>query len=334
MGKQKYNNRSRGFRYLPYAAVSAAKGVYNRFNKAVARSSKAKNSKTYTSTAVGRTKRRGRPGGDMLAGPSQGVLVRNRGVPRFMRTLLKNQAMLRYNGYTSNRLISNVGQQGFAFNPILTRGDTSSFEANDAVAIGKKIFFRRLTVQTQFTNQTNGVVKMKIYTIVPRDDLDSSQTPTSLWTTGLTNIGSTANAALFPGATPFASPLFCQNYLVKKVQTVTLAAGQTYVNRMVAKLNRSFQTDDPVVEHYTKHFTCMQVYVVHGFPVNDSVNKTQISLQATAVDFMSTYQLTYSYFDNGPVTKTYVPSFPPTSFTNAGNVMTFADTNAEATTTA
>lgn len=301
--------------YGIYKGVKAAQKNYPKSNK------------SYTTA---KTRRRQYGGGDStLPGPAQLVIARRNRVPRYLKPMLKTLALRRRISYNSNRITSSVGTQGYAYNPLLTKGDTDNLITDNSLSLGAKIFLRKMKAHTLFTNQTNAVVMMTIYTVIPRSDNNSAEDPITMWTAGNTNEGSDANASTYPGSTPYQSALFCKNYLVKNVKKVRLAAGQTYENTCIAYVNRPFNTDTTSNDYYDPRHTVLQMYVVHGFPQNDSTTKTQISLGATAVDFISSYTIDYYLMNEVTRTRTDIGQAYASAFTVGGLVMTYADTNAD-----
>lgn len=304
-----------------YGGYKAGKKVYNGV--------KGKNKKQLYFTKVLK-KKSSQDIGNQLAGGVQRVFARRNRVPRGMRVVLKNLALRRRINFNSNRITSSVGTQGSAFNPLCYRTDIESIVADNSLLDGQKIFLRNSKAHTMFTNQTNGVVIMTIYTMIPRVNCGSSEDPVTMWGTGNDNEGTDSNALTYPGCKPFTSALFSKKYYVTNVKKVRLAAGQTHENICINYINKSYNVDTLATDYYDSKISVLQMYTVHGFPQNDSTTKTQISLGATAVDFISSYTIEYNILQDFTRTRTDTGSAYISGFTVGGLVMTFADTAAEA----
>lgn len=229
-------------------------------------------------------------------------------IPRNMKQLVAtqfylNNAIAKGQHPVNEQLITNVSQMysgldcANMYNAALSLITDSTRHAN------AKIYLQSCNQRTMITNQTNDVVRLAIYDIVPRKDVYNSTyvPPQAAWTVGLASAGATASSSTFVGATPFHSLVFTKLYKVQKVTNLELHSGGHHVHTVVAKPNRmidgQYISEVGANANYGfANLTCYTMVVQHGFPVNDGTTKTNIGTAEGNVDFITTRQYKYRIY--------------------------------------
>lgn len=238
---------------------------------------------------------------------------------RVPRAFLNNWKSLGKNYYAINgafRYTTTPGVQ--AFNDIVSMFNYTDVNAiSQKISAGKqtnKMLLKSCSAEILITNQDSGNVNVCIYDIIARRDLASSAniaTPVSAIKNSLLDEGGINQNWDVPGVTPFASDLFTQFFVVKKMTHMTLGQGQAHTHRLNYKPNR--QIDGEYIQYNPngfKNLTCFTVIQQVGLPCNDSVTKTQVSLGGTALDIVFKKQYQYTWMNDLDTTFATVNSLP------------------------
>ena len=234
-------------------------------------------------------------------------------------SVVKNLSKNYYVYNEAGRLTSAVGQQNF--NNIVTTFENTTLN-NISISISSSLTQRLIlmsaTVETLFTNVGLGTARVILYDIIVRKDLvtTASSTPASTLKNfyGDETGGSNVNY-LVPGITPFSNDTFTQFYKVLKMTHIDLAQGQTHVHKCHFGANKIMNREAFNQSQYgLKGLTCFTLIQQSGCPANDSTTKTQVSLGATAIDYVTKYQIKYTSMQDA-VTNMTPYQVIPTAFT-------------------
>jgi len=104
-------------------------------------------------------------------------------------------------------------------------------------------------IEYMISNSTNANIILWLYDIIPRKMIYATdtnyKTPMDAWVNGMRvqlGTGGGSNLDLVPGARPFESKLFCENYKVKKVSKIILSPGVLH-RHIVTSTQRRWYTD-------------------------------------------------------------------------------------------
>lgn len=277
-----------------------------------------------TSRSFAKTKRRGRRSvGYGQGGTTTGVntvVLRNKRRQGWTKSALKDISERRYQVINGLRASSGVGYQGQLQAHLLIGTDLNALKTAESLTLYTKIYISHAQSDYRMLNNSNGVLKVMMYFCIPRRD--SSLSPLSAWTTGNADQSMTGQQDLI-GSKPFQSQEFTSLYYVKKVKTIELGPGGTFNQRVITKVNKSYDTSLYRNVEYLRQFTGSVIFVVSGFPANDVTTVSQVSTQATALDVVEERFISYYPIQQKSVGTTYVDNLVKT-FTVAGKVYTEA----------
>lgn len=204
---------------------------------------------------------------------------------------------------TNSQLSTNVASMYNGVDLIAMYNAALSMITDSTRHANSRIFLEQCTQRTMITNQTNDVVRLAIYDIVPRKDINSStySPPTAAWTQGIATSGASTTSVSFVGANPFQSPVFTKLYKVQKVTNLELHSGGHHVHTTVSKPRRMIDgqyLSENGANSYSGYggLTCWTMCVQHGFPLNDGTTKTNIGTASGAIDYVTTRQYKYRIF--------------------------------------
>ena len=220
----------------------------------------------------------------------------------FDKKLLKDLAMSNLSGVFGTRLTFTENFQG-VLNAAVTwdLGHMQKcFDVGSQLGESDNQTTRRLYIQSMNTclnisNPTNAPVMFDIYDVMYRHDMpgvggpqSTNNLPSALWYDGLADMGDIGSGLMeFPGNTPFMSPKFTQNCVVKKVTKVQLPQGGTHEHRIHAEVNQMVSYENVINggNHYYKGKTVVTLIVARGTPVDDGTN---VGLCAGALNIVTT----------------------------------------------
>lgn len=191
----------------------------------------------------------------------------------------------------------------------------------------QKVLLKSCTAELMMTNQTNDVVHCRIYDVVARRDISSANfyNPGIAWVTGVTDQG-IASQMQVVGSNPFQTPGFTTMWQVEKVTDVNLHTGGHHCHRTKSVINHMF--NDEIIQAIgasnsaIKGITRYSLVVIHGYPGNDTVTKTQatISTNACALDMVVSKQYQYMVFEKSSTFANNSNALP-TSYANAESII-------------
>lgn len=174
-----------------------------------------------------------------------------------------------------------------------------------------RVLLERAQCKFLMTNQSIANACVTIYDIIAR--ADTSIAPATAWNSGLLDEASstaTYNASN-PGATPFASELFCTHYKVIGKTELMLGQGQTHEHLIAYKPNKFFNfTDLADSDTSLRGVTLFTMIVVHGVPDNDQTVQTNVGTSSIALDVVTTKQLSWTYSQVNYTTYDYQNNLP------------------------
>lgn len=195
-------------------------------------------------------------------------------------------------GYFDGLAIGNI--LGLAANVVATSGTNLNF----------KVLLEECQAKCLFTNQTNDVVRMTLYDILPRRDINNGSytPPSAAWVTGDAATAGGASAYTYAGSTPFQTPAFTKLWEVVKVTNVDLHTGGHHVHNIMYKPKcmmdkQTFTENGGSANIAYKNLTGFTMVVIHGLPVNGT-SGTNISLAATAIDCAVVRQYKFRVFES------------------------------------
>jgi len=237
---------------------------------------------------------------------------------KFTKNLLKNSSSNHTYVNASQRLTAQSGNQYY-----LTM--SSSFNATDLASMFQstnatcRTLVESVTQNDLYRNQSNNDCFLTIYDVVARRDMSSvtgHYTPNNAWYFGATDTGMTSLQTFIPGATPFAVPEFVQYFKVVKVSHIILPAGGCHNHRIHyepnRKISRELIADNNV---NVKDLTMYSMAVIYGAPDNNLLGSV-VSTGSSVVDFVSTKQYKWTYFNDIVTNNSYVNNlgFIPTEY--------------------
>lgn len=185
------------------------------------------------------------------------------------------------------------------FNPsvpgTLTNVDLEALTRYQKIHFSK--VYHKLTVRNNYVTPAY----VKVYQCVPR--IDTSDSPTTCYTAGLTDVG--APSAVSPNVYITDSPNFNVQWKIRKSVRKVLQAGQE-ITMSYSEKPFDYDPSDTDAEPHTfgrRHRSCVYAILVCGRPAHDSVVTTQHGLCDAGVDYEIVRHLEVSYNSGGvPIT--------------------------------
>lgn len=268
-----------------------------------------------------KTKRRGGRGGYGQGGTTTGsasVVLRGAKPQGWTRSALKDISERRYQVITGHRVSAGIGYQGNTTISQLTTTLMNSIKTVESASAFTKLYIAKSFANYKLLNNSNGVVQVAMYFIIPRRDTDNS--PSTLWTVG-NSAQSMSGYADTLGAKPFQSQQFTANMYVKKVKNIELGPGGTYNQKVICNVQRSYDTALYNENEYLRKFTGSVMFVVSGFPQNDLTTTNQVSTGACGLDIIEEMTISYYPIQQKSVLTTLVDNVVK-AFTVGGRVYT------------
>lgn len=203
---------------------------------------------------------------------------------------------------------SGIGDCTYSISPVILEPDhVSAIQANiGASNATKKFTIRNANLSTSLTNQSSGVVCLRVYECMFRTDCPYSSgnpDPLSMLLNGFTNAALATNSTNIAG-TAFQSPAFTSWIKIIAVRQVELNAGET--KHITIRNNAS------KLVNLEKYSIAGSAYSLMGFgkyskfllfqqwgqTVNDSTSTTVVSTDRTKLDFVFTVKYDYTWMDD------------------------------------
>jgi len=166
-----------------------------------------------------------------------------------------------------------------------------------------KYLLKSCSAELELTNQCKGNVRLKIYDIVARRDLNTSnvQTPSYAWAHNYAQEGGNDSDYTVVGTTPFSNSMFVKFFKISKITNVLLAQGQTHCHKLYFKPNAVINKDTlDEISHGLKGLTRYTMIVAHGCPYND-IEIEHVSTGDVAIDWIVRKQYRYTHVDDSSV---------------------------------
>nr|WAE42474.1 MAG: capsid protein [Cressdnaviricota sp.] len=254
------------------------------------------------------------------------------------RSLIHTEAPLNYVQNSSARLDCGVGLQAVStiangLPGMFTKNDMISLFAQAAIAnisgggtsvqnpVTQKIHIRDIHMELLFSNATNDVVHLMIYDCVCRRDIASGAfyQPSLAWQQGATDAGVSTDWSVV-GSTPFSVPGFTEFWEIEKITDVDLHTGGHHKHKTSFQpfcvINNEIVGAGGNTPAWGK-LTRYSMVVVHGYPINDSTTKTQVSTASCSLDMVWKKSYQFDVLERSTTTITAVNNLLG-SFTVAG----------------
>lgn len=197
----------------------------------------------------------------------------------------------------------------------------------------QKLYMDGVNFELLMTNQTNDVAHVQLFCVTSRRDIGQNdadqtqyETAPDAWVKGNIDEGN-INAWNIVGSNPFQAPGFGEMWRVDKILDVNLHSGGHHKHVVTFNPHKMFSNELTtafplgVFKDWTKNIFA----VCHGYAINDSTTKTQISTSAVSIDFIWRKQYEYHLCERS-TTQLYTVNSLPTAFTVAGEFVTDATT--------
>lgn len=191
--------------------------------------------------------------------------------------------------------------------------------AGNGTAATRRMWLQSIDCKITFKNQTNTPVDVVLYDCVARRDGQSTSSPYFAWTGGLVDenvavVPGNANAlsARFPGAKPFQSQLFCQEYNVRRTAKFVLGAGSNHIHTISIKPKYLISNERVRNFNFFKGLSTSLLAVVKGGVVQDTTTPFNVAYGSAEVDYISEVQYKFSAFERSRTAYTQYSSLPAT----------------------
>lgn len=167
------------------------------------------------------------------------------------------------------------------------------------------IFIDTMTVETEFTNQSEATCYFDLYEVTPRYSFESTYDPVNVLDSGIQEQGVVIGIQEL-GIRPTAVKKFTYLYKIHKKFTIELGQGQSHrhvSNYDVRKrFNEAFY-DVLGGSRQMPEFTKWLLVIASGAPLNDQTTKTNVSTAKPALDIVRKER--YSFLFSQPAYTTY-----------------------------
>lgn len=200
---------------------------------------------------------------------------------------------------SAGRITSLIGKQEGAliqtnFNP----GDiVNLFNSALGGTAGKstKMLLKSVVAESFLTNMENVPLNYTIYDILPKRDGNGTVVdPISAFRAGFADSGGGAAANyLVPGVDPYMDPRFNEYFRIVERTTGTLLPGNVHTHKVYYEPNYIISNEVSTwTVDFIKALTHFTMIIIHGTPENDSTTKTQVSLSAANISYVTKRKLT------------------------------------------
>nr|WAE42490.1 MAG: capsid protein [Cressdnaviricota sp.] len=244
------------------------------------------------------------------------------------RKLIKDLANNSYVFNNYGRVSANIGFQNY-FVPFSLYGTFDLASIRNTVGSNQSttMWQNNVSASVLIKNQVEDTCKVDIYDIIARRDCDNTNyLPTNAWTNGMTMASAAAASSTYVGCTPFASPLFTQLFVVKKITHLLLGEGQQHEHRIEYKAHRKVhgatvqELDIAQSDSNMGKLTYFCMVVFSGGVANDTSIKTQVSTDAAILDYVWRKEYHYSFLQDVQ-NNVFTFNQLPQGFTNDPSVM-------------
>lgn len=192
------------------------------------------------------------------------------------------------------RVTSLIGkQEGAILLAELTPADITSLFVNTFGATPNKttkILIKSCVSTVEFTNMENVPLTYTLYDIVPKRDGNTTIIdPIACFRSGFADpSGGAAANYLVPGVDPYMNPRFNEYFNIVEMTTGTLLPGNVHTHRSYYEPNYIISDEvNTWTIDFIKNLTHYTMIVIRGTPENDSTTKTQVSLSAANISYVT-----------------------------------------------
>jgi hypothetical protein len=210
--------------------------------------------------------------------------------------------------FTDNNTGSLYAQQGGQARISHTFGSTSALSTfyntatnNITVSAANQVtnlYIKHMRARFTFTNQSPGDIKVTLYTVRWRNNTLLSNSPLSLWTGAvITQKFNTISAdTTTVGNDPMKFKGFTNEMRVVKRNVINMGAGSHHHHMINFNVNKVFDEQRGSTQTNTKDFTYAVLIVVHGYPVDQSLNlSAAVGVTTAPAKLIYTYEQEASF---------------------------------------
>lgn len=287
------------------------------------------------------------------AGGQVSTFKLGRPMPPYAKTLLKGTNFKVHRALLSSRVDCAQGQQAFTSYSILRNGgyaNTSNpdyeipYLLNIASANGlpnqvitngtpsttQKIFLHKIFSKFMMTNMDIGNLQLHIFDVITKRDYPGGVT--AAFTGGVADITNSTADGTALGLMPWSSPEFNSHFRVLQKSSIILAQGQSHTHFVNYKPNKLITAERLVSSDLSlAGYTIHTFIIIHGLPVNDRDNKTQVSTGSVSLDVVQTKEVHWSWMEHNKslwTTTTGLPLLTNEYEINIGTGLPALDTEA------
>jgi hypothetical protein len=225
------------------------------------------------------------------------------------------------------RLVNSAAQAtstaGFQqITPVATMFNSTDINTFSNAGPGQNVVCFGVRCETIFTNATNATVRITLYDIVARKDINNSSvnTPDLAWKQGEADDGGNSTSYNIVGVTPFSSKSFTEFFKIKKITHVLLGQGATHIHRVNFFPNRQISYGAFNYGAVWKDLTCYTMMVSHG-QVSDAITGGGgASIGASKINYVQVKEYETGFLSDASTTFSSGNTLP-TSFTGGENLI-------------
>lgn len=189
-----------------------------------------------------------------------------------MRTLYKQTAKRFVSGDNSGTISTYAGQQ--IFQSVLSLFDRTTVnnlltDLNLSNQQTCKVNFESCSAEVTLSNLTNTNLRVVLYDIVPRRDVDFASYPESSFDQGIVLENETVDTSSAYPFNPLTCTVFTQYWRIRKVTHILMAQGTTHTHRVYFAPNKVIDStiwnQEPTLNSI-KYLTCYTMAQVFGTP--------------------------------------------------------------------
>lgn len=255
-----------------------------------------------------------------------------RPMPTYAKTLLKGTNFKVHRSLVSSRLDCLQGQQAYTSIAILRNGGyaqvsnpdyeipyllnmaSSNSLPNQPITNGspsttQKVFLHKIFSKFMMTNMDIGNLQLHIFDVITKRDYPTGAS--TAFDGGIADISNSTQTGNALGLMPWSSPEFNAHFRVLQKSSIILAQGQSHTHFVSYKPNKMITAErlvssDISLAGYTVH----TFIVIHGLPVNDRDNKTQVSTGSVSLDIVQTKEIHWSWMEHNKSLWTTTTALP------------------------
>lgn len=250
------------------------------------------------------------------------------------KSITDDEELLNYQLQSTERLVNGAGRQGvggIAAN-LWTLNDLGSAlnYTFSGIANAKHAYVKSASLRAFGTNTTNNNVKVLIYNIVAKTDMQDGFFPVQDWAQGFVGENSALSQREIYGETPYGSSAFCSRWTIWKTTSFYLAEGESFMHNTIINYNRkislakiydlSGKTTPSANTGAIGGLTQALLIVLQPFPAHETTTRTNISIPVAGLDIC--YSKRYASYNMSQNTRQIAqPTVFSTTFATAAQQM-------------